>query len=297
MGRLACIDGITSAPEEAKVSVYDRGFLYGDSIFETIRTYAGEPYALDEHMARLERSAALVAIEMPIDKATLALEVRRVIRAARNDESSARVMLTRGAGPMGLDPSLALKPTRVILVEPLTPPGLAVYRDGVSVITTRAQRASDAAHGAKVGNYLASLLALKTAHAAGAHEAVFVTPSVDHDGDVVEGATSNVFIVKDGALITPPPEAGILVGITRAHVLDVARELGLEAREARVIESEMRAADEVFITSSIREIVSVIAIDGARVGNGTPGPITRRIHTAFRAKVGLGALPLPWSEK
>src|SRR5262245_22086600 len=161
MTRLASIDGVIHPPEEAKVSVYDRGFLYGDSVFETIRTYAGEPFALDEHLARLERSAERVAIAMPIPRADFALEIRRAITAARNPESSAWAMRTRRSGPVGLDPSLAVAPLRVVLIEPLHPLPAALYRDGVAVITVRTQRAADvAAHGAKVGNYLASLLAL-----------------------------------------------------------------------------------------------------------------------------------------
>ncbi len=196
MTRIASIDGVLSQPDEAKVSVYDRGFLYGDSVFETIRTYAGEPFALDEHMARLARSAAKVGIAMPIPPADFGMEVRRAVRAARNPESSARIMLTRGSGPPGLDPALATAPLRVVLVEPLTPPPAALYRDGVAVVTVRTERAADAAQGAKVGNYLASMLALKEAKSRGAHEALIL----DTSGHVVEGTTSNVFVVRGGEI-------------------------------------------------------------------------------------------------
>ncbi|MCC6558028.1 MAG: aminotransferase class IV [Polyangiaceae bacterium] len=297
MPRLASIDGVICPPDEAKVSVYDRGFLYGDSVFETVRTYGGEPFALDEHLARLERSADRVAIAMPIPRADLALEVRRAVRAARNPESVARVMLTRGAGPLGLDPSLAVKPLRVILVEPLTPLPAALYRDGVAVITVRTQRAADtAAHGAKVGNYLASLLALRDAHAAGAHEALVL----DAAGHVIEGTTSNVFLVErapgPAALITPPEDAGILAGITRAHVLDAAQELGIPVRFEAISPARLTAAAEVFITSSIREILPVIRVDGHPVADGAPGPLTRALHAAFRRRAGLGAEPLPWGD-
>ena len=150
MTRLACIDGTLSPPEGARVSVYDRGFLYGDSVFETIRTYGGEPFALAEHLARLQRSADRVGIAMPISAADFGMEIRKAIRAARNPESSARAMLTRGSGPLGLDPALAGAPLRVVLVEPLTLPPTALYRDGVGVITLRTVRAADAAPGAKV---------------------------------------------------------------------------------------------------------------------------------------------------
>jgi branched-chain amino acid aminotransferase len=290
MTRLVSIDGSIVPPEEARVSVYDRGFLYGDSVFETVRTYAGEPFALAEHMARLERSAERVGIAMPIPPAELGMELRRAVRAARNPESYARAMLTRGSGPVGLDPALASAPLRVILVEPLVPLPASIYRDGVKVITVRTARAADAAHGAKVGNYLASLLALKEARAAGAHEALVL----DAAGQVIEGTTSNVFLVRGRGLVTPPEQAGILAGITRAHLLDIAREIGLDVRLEPVTPGDLARADEVFVSSSIREVVPVVAVDDCAIGKGSPGPVTRSLHEAFRTRIGLGGAPMPW---
>ena len=290
MTRVVSIDGTLTRPEEATVSVYDRGFLYGDSVFETVRTYAGEPFALDEHMARLSRSAERVGITMPIAPALFAMEVRKAVRAAKNPESYARAMLTRGAGPLGLDPSAALTPLRVILVEPLSPPPPSAYRDGVAVVTVRTERAADAAHGAKVGNYLGSLLALQKARAAGAHEALIL----DASGHVLEGTTSNVFLVRGGDLITPPDEAGILPGITRAHLLDIARAERHGVRFASITPADLATADEVFLTSSIREILPVVRVDDRIIAGGAPGPVTRALHAAFRAMVGLGAAPMPW---
>jgi branched-chain amino acid aminotransferase len=290
MTRLVSIDGTIVRPEDAKISVYDRGFLYGDSVFETVRTYGGEPYALAEHMERLGRSAERVGIEMPVSPADFAMEVRLAVRAARNPESYARAMLTRGSGPVGLDPALAAAPLRVVLVEPLALPPASAYRDGVRVITVRTSRPADSAHGAKVGNYLASLLALKQAKDAGAHEALIL----DVAGHIVEGTTSNVFLVRGGALLTPPDEAGLLPGITRAHLLEIAAETGRVVDFAPLSPAVLADADEVFLTSSLREILPVVAVDGRCVGDGLPGPVTRALHTAFRTRVGLGGEPMPW---
>jgi branched-chain amino acid aminotransferase len=298
MSRLVSIDGAIVSPDDAKVSVYDRGFLYGDSVFETIRTYGGAPFALDEHMARLERSADRVAIAMPVPRAVIAEEVRRAIAEAGNAESYARVMLTRGSGPLGLDPSLATRPLRVILIEPLKPLPASLYRDGVAVVTVRTERPADAAQGAKVGNYLASLLALRKAYDAGAHEALILNAS----GQVVEGTTSNVFAVRSGGagsssgptLVTPPDEAGLLPGITRAHLLATAAELGIPVLYASLTPEETAASDEVFLSSSLREVLPVVRVDGMTVSDGRPGRVTRELHAAFRRRAGLGSEPMPW---
>jgi branched-chain amino acid aminotransferase len=292
-GRVVAIDGVIVSPEAAMVSVYDRGFLYGDSVFEVLRTYGGVPFALGEHMARLRRSAERVLIPMPIDEAAFAEEVTRVIAAAKNAESYARIMLTRGSGPLGLDPALAEHPMRVILVEPVHPPPRETYVDGIALAAIATQRVADgtAAEGAKVSNYLASLLALREAKARGAGEALIVA-----GGEVIEGASSNVFMVTKGTLKTPPESAGILPGITRAHVLLAAAELGVPVETTRIHLDELYAAEEVFITSSIREVVPVIAVDGRRIGAGAPGPMTRALHRAFRQKVStaFSKTPMPW---
>lgn len=305
MNRLVSIDGALHAPDDAKVSVYDRGFLYGDSVFETIRTYAGKCFALGEHIARLERSAALVAIPMPISADALAAEILAAVSASQSPggpgdgspadpaapaERYVRVMLSRGMGPLGLDSTAAVAPLRVILVEPLQTPAPELYRDGVAVIAVRTERAADAAHGAKVGNYLASLLALRAARAAGAHEALVL----DAQGRIIEGTTSNVFLVQGGALVTPPEEAGILAGITRAHLFDVARSEGIPVRLASFTPEDLASADEAFLSSSIREVLSIVRIDGRAIGAGKPGRVTRALHVAFRQRVGLGAEPMPW---
>lgn len=290
MARAVSIDGSLVAPDEARVSVYDRGFLYGDGVFETLRTYRGVPFALNEHIERLEGSASAVGIKLPISRRELVRETIEAVRAAGNPESTIRILITRGQGPLRLDPSGATSPLRVILVEPFTPPPAAIYRDGVATITTRTERAADAAPGAKVTNYLASMLAMQRAHVAGAHEALLL----DAEGHVLEGATSNFFVVIEGELLTAP-EAAILAGITRAHVLTLASRAWIVVRYGSIGRGELEGASEAFLTSTLREIVPVTRVDDVVIGDGAPGPITRRLHAAFREAAGIGEQPLPWA--
>ena len=285
------IDGQLRLPGDAHISVFDRGFLYGDSVFETLRTYRGVPFELGEHLRRLARSAELVFIELPVPAEQLAAEVLAAIRAGQNAESYVRLMVTRGQGALGLDPALAERPSRVIIVQPLVTPPAAYYAEGVGAISYRTQRHVDAtsAVGAKVGNYLVSVLGMREAGRAGAVEALIV----DGRGDVLEGASSNVFLVQAGTLVTPDLSAGILAGITRAHVLETAASLGIPVVLRTPSLDEAFAADELFISSSIRELMPVVRLDRSPIGSGKPGPIFGRLLAAFRQRVGsTQALPL-----
>ena len=276
------------------VSVFDRGFLYGDSVFETLRTYGGRPFALAQHVDRLAQSARKVFIDLPVDAATLCAEIaaacQQALRPELGDEPPApappaelyiRLMVTRGVGALGLDPGLATDPLRVLIVTRLSPPPPEVYEQGISVVTYRVMRLADhtEATGAKLGNYLVAVLATRKAAAALAKEALIV----DGAERVLEGATSNVFWVEGDELRTPGPDAGILDGITRQHVLQVAALLGKKVRLETPTLSQILAAREVFISSSVRELVPVVAVDGQRIGSGTPGPITLELLAAFRA--------------
>lgn len=289
------IDGARS--DDPRISVYDRGFLYGDSVFEVIRTYGGKPFGLDEHVARLHRSATKIAMELPWSEAALLAEIDGAVREVGFEESYIRVIVTRGVGKLGLDPDLADSPTRVVMIHPLTLPPLPVYRDGVGVFIIDSMRATDgtAAEGAKSSNYLANLLALRDAKKHGAYEPVFI-----HQNEVLEGGTSNVFAVFGNTLVTPP-ERRILGGITRKHVLACAHELpNIETRIESISLERFRAADELFLTSTIREIVPIVRIvepGGSHVvGNGAPGSATRAIHRAFRARLGAKTSPMPWEQ-
>jgi branched-chain amino acid aminotransferase len=235
-------------------------------------------------------------MQLPVSREALGREIEQGVAQAANAESLVRVIVSRGSGPLGLDPELALETLRVVLVEPLELPPARSYREGIGVACVQTVRASDAAHSAKLNNYLASALALRAARRQGAEEALVV----GRDGFVVEGTTSNVFAVRSvaddrGAIVfTPPLEAGVLPGITRALLLRLAAELGLEVRLEAMRPAELALLDEVFLSSSVREVMPVVRVDGVTVGRGVPGPTTRRLHRALRVAVGLGAEPMPW---
>lgn len=281
------IDGVLVEPERAVVSVYDRGFLYGDSIFETIRTYRGEPFHLEDHLERLAWSAARVKMTLPAPPETLCQEVRRLLSevASRggSGDYAVRIVLTRGQGPMGLDPTGAGHPRRVAFINPVHTPPVEAYEEGVGVITWPTYRPSDAARGAKVGNYLESILAIEEARTRSAHEALIVSG----EGLVLEGATSNVFAIKGDQLATPPAALTILPGITRRLVMEAAKDAGLDAVEAPLTPRDLLGAEEVFLTSTIREVLPVVTVDGASIGGGKPGPKTRALHAAFREREGI----------
>ncbi len=278
-----CIDGEVRDEADAKVSVLDRGFLYGDSVFEVMRTYGGVPFAEDEHLSRLRTSADKIFIPMTFDDALLREEIRRTLDAAQNDESYVRVMVTRGSGPLSYDPNTARNPLRVIIVTPLSPPPQTVYDEGVAVVCVRQPRPTESgpAAGTKASNYLANLLAAHEARSKGGYEAILLGA----DGSVLEGSTSNVFVVKDDRVKTPRLESGILAGITRREVIAAAADEGLRLEVGVLFPRDLYDAEEVFITSSIREVVPVVKVDDRPVGEGHPGPVTRRLHAAFRRRV------------
>jgi branched-chain amino acid aminotransferase len=280
------IDGVLQPAGEAKISVFDRGFLYGDSVFEVMRTYGRRPFREREHLERLARSCERLHIPLPAPADEIEARVARAVSASREPECWVRVVVTRGVGPIGLDLAAGDSPSLLIFALPLKTPPERAYREGIAVGLVHTIRTLDGtkAAGAKTSNYLASMLALDEVKQRGCEEAIILGSR----GEVVEGATSNVFAVRAGGLVTPPISAGILEGITRRTVLELAAERGIPCVEREMRPEDLCAADEVFITSSIREIVPVTAIDGARVGSGQPGPLTLRLLAAFRERAGAG---------
>lgn len=273
------INGQISDVASARVSVLDRGFLYGDSIYEVLRTYRLRPFAQAEHLVRLQRSADLVGIALPVTAIDLGHEISATLDAVDHGESYIRVVVTRGAGPIGLDPALAVDAQRIIIVTQLQQPPADLYRTGASIWLVSAGRSADGAlpPAAKSGNYLTNLLALRSARQHGAHEAVML----DAAGRVAEGSSSNVFAVVEGELHTPALHVGLLEGITRSKVIALAHAQGLTVREVELSEQDLRHASEVFLTSTLREILPVTRVDDWTVGDGRPGPVAIALRKTF----------------
>lgn len=281
------LDGRLLPPAEARLPVLDRGLLQGDSVYEVLRTYGGRPFELGQHLSRLARSASLAGLDLPWDESRCAVEVARTVEASRGGDPpepeaapwnvgqrSVRVLMTRGGGEAAPE----IPPAAVIIAEPLRAPPLRAYLEGVRLLLVEADRGRvDPA--AKTGNRLTHVLALRAARAAGAHEALFA----DAAGRVTEGTSSNLFAVRRGRLVTPPLDAGILEGVTRGLVLRLARQAGVPVDEVGLRAAELAEAEELFITSTGREVLPATRLGDGAVGDGRPGPVTRVLHAAFRA--------------
>ncbi len=284
MNATVYVNGRITDAREATVPVFDHGFLYGEGIYETLRTYGRRPFLFDRHMRRMRRSAALLALELPLSDAELLACVDRTLAAAEEvDEAYIRILVTRGVGELSYAPAVCPEPTLVIIVKPLVLPPEAWFTDGIRLSTVSVRRNHPQALNPmiKSNNLLNNALAMQEALRLGADEALMLNQA----GEVVECSQSNVFIVKDGVTLTPPLSAGLLPGVTREFVLELADEAGTEAREARIRPEDVTAADEVFITGTTRDVMPVREVDNRTVGDGAPGPVTRRLAEVFRTRV------------
>lgn len=289
------VNGTVSLAGQAVVPVFDHGFLYGEGVYETLRTYQRVPFLFGPHMARLRRSAALMALDVPFSDAELDTRVRDTMAAHESllgplPEAYIRLLLTRGVGPLTYDPAACPVPTLVILVKVFPSPAARTFTEGIGVALVDVRRNHpDALNPAiKSNNLLNNALAMQQALRRGADEALMA----NHDGHIVECSQSNFFIVRNGRLRTPPLGDGLLPGITRQYVLDLAREIGIEAEEVSLTADEVLGAEEAFITGTTREITPVVRVDERPIGQGMPGPISRRLLAAFRART---AAPHPSS--
>jgi branched-chain amino acid aminotransferase len=279
------VGGRICSAEEARISVFDRGFLFGDSVYETIASEGGRLFALDEHLDRLQHSALRLRLTLPA-RSEIERAIQETVAAAGNSETRVRVMVTRGVGG-DLDPASASAPALVVIAQPRGGPTAEMYDEGVAVAIVSVVRnlpgAIDPA--VKSGNYLNNVMALEEARRLfpGTHEALLLSVS----GSVAEGASSNVFMVAGGELVTPALSVGILAGVTRAKVLALADAEGVPWREPEFLApDQLRAADEVFLTSAGRGVLPVTRVDGQPVGAGRPGPVTRRLMMSYARLTG-----------
>jgi branched-chain amino acid aminotransferase len=283
MGFAVSIDGRVGSPEEVTLKVTDNGFVFGDSAYETLRTYGGRPFELDRHLRRLRRSVALLGFELQTSDDEIKARINACLSFASNVESYLRVIVSRGVGDMSYRFERIPAPTIAIYVKPLEPNNEALYEKGASAVIVSIRRNPiEALNPAiKASNLLNNALATREAYALGAFEAILLNTR----GEVAEGAGSNVFIVKGGRLLTPPLSCGLLAGITRELVLEIAGALGVPFEERVLTADDLKAADELFITSTLKELAPMVTLDGAPIGPGTPGPVTKALLKAYRARI------------
>jgi branched-chain amino acid aminotransferase len=275
------IDGRIHGERDAVVSVFDHGFLFGEGVYEVLRTYGRTPFRFDAHMARLRASADRIALNVPLENSALASRIRATVDAAAlPGDAYVRLLVTRGVGDLVYDPAACPSPTIVIIVKPHVEPEAAVYRDGVRIALVPIVRNHPLSINPliKSNNLLNNALAMQHAYKQGGYESLMK----NHQGELCECAQSNFFLVTDGRVRTPPLDAGLLAGVTRAFVLDLAASQGIPVREEALVEADLSTADEAFLTSTTREIVPVVRVDELVIGDGRPGPITRQLMASFQ---------------
>jgi branched-chain amino acid aminotransferase len=268
--------------KRAMVSVFDHGFLYGDGIYETLRVYNGVAFMVDEHIERLHRSASMISLRIPLTHAKIRKAVYKTIRANGLDDAVVRISVSRGEGSIGLDPELCPEPTFVIIAYPFTGHPRINYERGVKLAIVETRRNYRRAIDPRIKslNFLNNILAKIEAKKRGAFEAIML----NHRGYIAEGTISNIFFIKNKTLFTPAVDVGILDGITRGLIINMAREKGIEVIEGRFRPEELYSAEEIFISSTTMELMPVTMIDDIRIGT-KPGRITRILHRAYKEKV------------
>ncbi len=277
---LIYIDGNLYKKEEAKISVFDHGLLYGDGVFEGIRVYNGRVFKLSEHLDRLFRSAKYIMLDIPLTKEELTKAVIETVKANELKEAYIRLIITRGVGDLGLDPRKCSKPSLIIIADKIDLYPKEYYENGLEIITVPTRKNSQDALSpcVKTLNYLNSIMAKIEANQAGVLEAIMLNAH----GYVAEGSGDNIFIVKNNSLLTPPLWVGVLEGITRDTVMKIGKELGIEVKETVMTRYDLYTADECFLTGTGAEIIPVIKIDNRIIGNGKSGKLTLKITARFQ---------------
>jgi branched-chain amino acid aminotransferase len=274
------INGKLFDKENAKISVYDHGLLYGDGVFEGMRSYGGKVFRLQEHLDRLWESARAIALEIPMTKDAFADAVNDTLRENDIKDGYVRAIVTRGVGNLGLGPTETHDPQVIIITDHIALYPAEFYEKGLEIVTAGTIRNNPAALNPRIKslNYLNNILAKIEGLNAGCVEAMML----NHKGEVAECTGDNIFIVRRGELLTPPTDAGILEGVTRQVVLDLAREMGIAVRETPLTRHDVYVAQECFLTGSAAEVVPVVTVDTRPIGSGKPGEITKKLMEAFR---------------
>ena len=277
------VNGIIKPAADAVVPVYDHGFLYGEGVYETLRTYNRVPFLYDRHMGRLRASAGRILLDVPFSDAELGSWIDDTVAAAGEmKEAYIRILFTRGVGELNYDPKSTPKPTTVIIVKPLEEPPARVLEQGIKICVVDILR--NHPHSVnpliKANNLLNNALAMQEAYRRGGEEGLMC----NYRGELSECSQANFFMVRDGVVLTPKSEAGLLEGITRAFLFEVGKDMGVEVQEATLFPKDLETADEAFITSTTRELSPVTSIDGTPVGDGRVGTIARRLLDGYRRK-------------
>lgn len=273
------INGAFVEAPQAMIPANDLAVLRGYGVFDYLRTYGGQPYRLERNIQRLRRSAEIIELDHPWSDEQIEAIVREAVERNQFPESSIRIVITGGTSLDNFTPGT--EPNLLVMVAPVNPQPAWWYSDGVKAVTTDIARILP---GAKSINYIPGILAMKRARKVGAVEALYTTP----DGRALEGTTTNLFAYLDGALVTPDPSAGLLPGLTRASILELAEAEGLPVQVRNLATEELRRADEIFLTAANKRIVPVTTLDDMPIWNGKPGPLTRIVMEMFDA-VTLGA--------
>ncbi len=290
MESVVFIDGAFYLKREAKVSVFDHGFLYGDGVFEGIRAYSGRVFRLQQHLDRLYASAKALMLDVPIPPDEMADIVRESCRRNHLSDAYIRLVVSRGVGDLGLDPRKCAKATVVCIADAISLYPAELYARGMAVVTVPTRRTGTDQLNPRIKslNYLNNILAKIEANSAGVAEAVMLNA----EGQVVECTGDNIFVVRGGILRTPPPWVGILEGITREVVMDIARDAGVPVREEVLTRFDLWTADECFLTGTAAEVIPVVRCDERVIGSGEPGPVTVELIRRFRAFVQAEGTPI-----
>jgi branched-chain amino acid aminotransferase len=285
MSRQVYITGKLVPQAEAMVSVFDHGLLYGDGVFEGLRSYGGKVFRLAEHVRRLYESAQAIWLTIPISQEEFCQAINETVAANGIQDGYVRAVVTRGAGTLGLDPNRCSNPQVIIIADTISLYPNELYEKGLEIITVSVIRNHPAALSARIKslNYLNNILAKIEGLQCGCIEAMML----NHKGEVAECTGDNIFLVRDGVLYTPPLDAGILAGITRQAVVDLAEEAGIKVRQDPLTKHDVYVADECFLTGTAAEVIPVVKVDSRSIGTGKPGPMTldlkRRFHELARS--------------